>query len=141
MPNICYVLSEYFYEQVTDNIPRAKSKHQAKEIVNNLRDDKREANNAEELFENKRYRGYKHIRQIRIGDWRIASVYLKGISIAEVVQLNYIYNKGKSGEPNKDYLRRINQQAEKLLEQSDDWPPSEESEYLDNVRTELPNID
>lgn len=132
---ICYVLSESFYERLEKDVDPGE----ARRIIETLENRKQTATSAERIRERKTYRGTKHVRQIRIGKWRVASLYLRGIEIAEVVQLCYIYDKNENGEPRQNVLREIDDTAERLFSEIADWSPSEQSEYIDTVQTKFPN--
>ncbi|USZ66673.1 hypothetical protein NGM10_07925 [Halorussus salilacus] len=133
---VCYVLSDAFYEKLVKRIdPR-----EASELVDGLEARKRNADEAEEILESKTLRGTKHVRQMKIGQWRIASLYVRGIEIAEVVQLCYLYNKNKNTEPDRSVLQEIDAAAERLFAEAPDWPPDEESEYLEAMQTQLPEV-
>lgn len=133
---LCYVLSESFY----DELVKALDPGEAREIVERLEDQRRTANRGEEILERKTYRGTKHVRQIKVGQWRIASLYVRGIDVAEVVQLCYLYNKNENGEPDRNVLLRIDDAAKQLFAEAARWSPSEESEYIDAMRTQFPNL-
>lgn len=133
---VCYVLSESFCERLVKEIDAGE----ARQIVEILEDRKQKATTGEEILERKTYRGTKRVRQIKIGQWRIASLYLRGIDIADVVQLCYIYNKNENREPDQDVLVEIDEAANRLFVEVADWSPDEESEYLETVQTQFPNL-
>lgn len=133
---VCYVLSEPFYEKLVENVDPGE----AREIIETLENRKRTAENAGEILERKTYRGTKRVRQLRVGQWRIASLYVRGVDIAEVIQLCYLYNKNENGEPDRDVLREIDEAAKQLFAEVADWSPSEESEYIETMQTAFPEI-
>ncbi|WP_132059137.1 hypothetical protein [Halorussus amylolyticus] len=133
---VSYVLSDPFYEKLVKDVDPGN----AREVVSVLESRKREASEANEILERKTFRGTKHVRQIKIGQWRIASLYVRGIEIAEVVQLCYLYNKNKSAEPDPDILQEIDEAAERLFAKAPNWPPDEQSEYLEAMQTRFPEL-
>lgn len=132
---ICYVLSESFYESVEKDVDPGE----ARRIIDALQRRKEAATHPDEILERKTYRGTKHVRQIRIGQWRIAALYPRGIDVAEVVQLCYLYNKNQTGEPNRDVLVAIDEAAEELFEDIGGMSPGEQSQYLSTMRTKFPD--
>jgi hypothetical protein len=132
---ICYVISDGFL----DKLSKQYDPSDAQNLVNHLRDEKNRVNEVSKLFE-KDYTGYKHLKQIRYGDWRVVSLYVSEFQLCELVQLNYVYRKNESGEPNDDIMDDIDEVAERLFSKAADWPPSDESEYLDGMRTQLPEL-
>lgn len=134
---ICYVISPPVFEKLAEDI----DKGEAREIVQRLEGIKSRSDRAEDALENKTYQHTSHVRQLKsIGQWRIACLHVSGIDVAEVVMLCYLYNKNKNDEPKLSILADIDETAQKLFEQADDWPPAEESAYLDEVVTNLPDI-
>lgn len=133
---ICYVLSEPFYERLAKNLDPGEGRR----IIETLASRKRTATSGEEILERKTYRGTKHVRHIKIGQWRIASLYPRGIDVAEVVQLCYLYNKNENDEPDRDVLREIDNVANQLFEEVADWSPDEESEYIATMQTKFPDL-
>lgn len=134
---ICYIVSP----SVSDKLEKDIDKGEAREIVERLTKVKRRSDQAEEALENKTYEGTQHVRQFKsLGQWRVACLYVSGIDIADVLMLCYLYNKNKNDEPDQDILGEIDEMAQTLFEDADDWPPEEESDYLDKVETHLPDV-
>lgn len=113
---------------------------QSRRIIESLETRERKATTVEELLERKTYSGTKRVRQIKIGQWRVASLYVRGIDIAEVVQLCYLYNKNENSEPDEDVLKEIDETAEQLFAEVANWTPKEQSEYLTAMRTDFPDV-
>lgn len=114
---VCYMLSESFCETR-----------------------KQRATRGEEILERKTYRGTKHVRQVKVGQWRVASLYLRGIDVAEVVQLCYICNKNQNAEPDQDVLVAIDKTAEQLFAEVADMSLGDQSEYISTMQTKFPDI-
>lgn len=134
---ICYIVSP----SVSDKLKKDIDKGDAREIIERLTKVKRRSDQAEDALENKTYEGTQRVRQFKsLGQWRVACLYVSGIDIADVIMLCYLYNKNKNSEPNQDILRKIDETAQTLFEDADDWPPEEESAYLDEVVTHLPDV-
>lgn len=133
---LCYVLSDAFYRDLVKNIDPGE----ARELIDVLERRKQTANTAEAILERKTFRGTKHVRQIKVGQWRIAALYVRGIEIAEVVQLCYLYNKNENREPDRAVLTEIDEAAERLFAEAADWPPDEQSEYLAGMQTQFPDL-
>lgn len=70
----------------------------------------------------------------------MVSLYVSEFQLCERVQLSYIYRKNESGEPNNDILEEIDEMADTLFANAKEWPPSDESEYLDTMQTEIPDL-
>jgi hypothetical protein len=134
---VCYIVST----SVSDKLEKDVDKGVAREIIGRLRNVKDRSDQAEDALENKTYDGTQHVRQFKsLGQWRVACLYVSGIDIADVIMLCYLYNKNKNSEPNQDVLEEIDEMAQVLFEEADDWPPEEESAYLDEVETHLPDV-
>lgn len=134
--SLCYVLSDAFKEDLVKNTDPGE----AREIIAVLKSRKQTADSAEAILERKTYHGTKRVQQIKIGQWRIAALYIRGIDIAEVIQLCYLYNKNQNREPNRDILTKIDETAERLFAEVADWRADEQSEYLAAMRTDFPNL-
>jgi hypothetical protein len=133
---ICYVLSDSFRDDLVKNIDHGQSRR----IIDSLETRKRNATTAEAILERKTYRGTKHVRQVKIGQWRIASLYVSGMDVAEVVQLCYLYNKNQNGEPDEDVLEAIDETATQLFAEVADWTTDEQSDYLTAMQTNFPDV-
>ncbi|MFB6073382.1 MAG: hypothetical protein ABEJ89_00050 [Haloarculaceae archaeon] len=132
---ICYVISDGFLNKLSKQYDPSD----AQNLIDHLREEKERVEDVRTLFE-KDYTGYDHLKQIRYSDWRVVSLYVSEFQLCELVQLNYVYRKNESGEPNDDILEEIDEMADKLFSKAADWPPSDESEYLNGMRTQLPEM-
>ena len=132
---ICYVISDGFL----DKLSKKYDSSDAQNLVDHLRSEKERVEDVRSLFE-KDYTGYDHLKQIRYSDWRVVSLYVSEFRLCELVQLNYVYRKNESGEPNVDILKQIDEMADTLFSKAEDWPPSDESEYLDSMQTQIPDM-
>lgn len=133
---VCYMLSESFCE----TLKKDTDPGEARRIIETLESRKRRASRAEEILEKKTYRGTKHVRQVKVGQWRIASLYPRAIDVAEVIQLCYIYNKNGNGEPDQDVLVVIDETAEQLFAEVANMSLGEQSEYLSTMQTKFPDL-
>lgn len=132
--SVCYVLSDQFYDRLVKKLDPGD----AREIIDNLEAQKRRADAADAILERKTLQGTSRVRQIKVGQWRIAALYVRGIDIAEVIQLCYLYNKNQNGEPDQNVLEEIDTAAKRLFEDAADWPPDDQSAYLEAMQTQLP---
>lgn len=130
--SICYVVSDGFREKLVSQYDQ----HDARQLIDYFQDARDRYDTPESIIE-KQYTGYMHLEQIRYSDWRVVAVWVRNFQLCELVQLNYVYRKNESNEPNQDILEEIDAVVERFFEESEDWPPSEESAYLDDARTQL----
>lgn len=133
---ICFVIPDAF----VNKLKKEYDPYDAQQLVSKLDTKRTKASTAPDLF-TKDYTGYDNIKQIRLSDWRVVSLYIQEFNICELVQLNYVYRKNESNEPNEGILRDIDDCANRLFEEAADWPPADESEYLDEMRTQLPSLE